>query len=92
MFFVLAIIFEEDYLSTFQEYRQEFPPDLQPPTHMPVAFGLVKSKKVGSTQQARGGGGDSAAAVDDDDDDILLLSQVRVPRCAVCEKRMQVHN
>ena len=72
-----------------QEYRQEFPPELLPPTHMPVAFGLVKAKKVTATQAATGGRGD---ADDADDDGLIPLSQVGVPRCAVCKQKMKVND
>lgn len=37
-----------------QEYRLEFEPGLQPPLHVPVAFGSVRAKKQQPTEQSRG--------------------------------------
>merc|ERR1712026_583128 len=33
------------------EFQVDFPLDLQPPLHMPIVFGPVKSKKVEKSQQ-----------------------------------------
>ena len=55
-----------------------------PPTHMPVAFGLVKAKKVvASSQQAR-------QQQQEEQEDIVALSQVVGPRCAVCIRKIKV--
>ena len=53
---------------------------------MPVAFGLVRAKKVPSTQVAN----NPASGDLDDDDGIIPLSQVGVPRCAACRQKLQV--
>lgn len=33
-----------------QEYRMDFEPGLQPPLHIPIAFGTVRAKKTPSLQ------------------------------------------
>ncbi|XP_066578708.1 structure-specific endonuclease subunit SLX1 isoform X1 [Amia ocellicauda] len=45
-----------------QEYRLDFPPELQPPLHVPIAFGPVRAKKTGGEAPERGGSGDTEAA------------------------------
>ncbi|XP_021939501.1 structure-specific endonuclease subunit slx1 [Zootermopsis nevadensis] len=45
-----------------QEFAREFPSDLSPPRHMPIAYGPVISKKIGQSQ-----GTTSQTSVQDDD-------------------------
>ena len=72
-----------------QEYKQDFLPDLVPPLHMAIAYGLVKSKKVkGNSQDGRAPEeGSNSQAVSDDLD---FSQSSRHPRCAICVKRIQV--
>lgn len=57
---------------------------------MPIAYGLVKVKKVG-TDTGRSKKGNNSEK-DTDDDDLVNISQTsnRHPRCSVCNKRIQV--
>lgn len=70
-----------------QEYIQDFSPDCKPPVHMPIAYGLVKVKKVGAETGRSKKGNNSVAS----DDDLGNLSQTsnKHPRCSVCNKRIQ---
>ncbi|MGH0127965.1 UNVERIFIED_CONTAM: hypothetical protein FKN15_014204 [Acipenser sinensis] len=57
-----------------QEYRQDFQPGLEPPLHMPVAFGSVRAKKTSSK----------------DPGEERSRSPERPPgRCHVCRKKIQ---
>ena len=72
-----------------QEYRLDFAPDLVPPLHMAIAYGLVKSKKVkGDSQDGRVTGKGSAS--EGVDDELSFSQSSRHPRCGVCCKRIQV--
>ncbi|XP_048374233.1 structure-specific endonuclease subunit SLX1 isoform X3 [Sphaerodactylus townsendi] len=56
-----------------QEYRRDFPPGLEPPLHMPVAFGQVRA--VRGTKGAR----------PESDEELPVAPK----RCSVCLKRFQ---
>lgn len=75
-----------------QEYVTDFAPDSKPPVHMPIAYGLVKVKKVGSdTGRSKKGDNSEKGAVDDD---LVNLSQCgnKYPRCSVCNRRIQAED
>merc|ERR1712117_345842 len=59
------------------EYKVEFPPDLQPPLHMPIVSGPVKSKKVKKSTKK------SKEPTECDDNDELL-------NCNICDKSVNV--
>lgn len=78
-----------------QEYQRDFPPDLPPPLHMAIAYGLVKSKNLVKSKTVKKDNqdervqdkGDKPETVDEDD---LCYSQsTKHARCAVCCKRIQ---
>ena len=73
-----------------QEYIADFAPDCRPPVHMPIAYGLVKVKKVG-TDTGRTKKGDNQCK-ESTEEDLVNLSQSgnKYPRCSVCNKRIQV--
>ncbi|XP_066294813.1 structure-specific endonuclease subunit slx1-like [Branchiostoma lanceolatum] len=70
-----------------QEYMLEFDPLLQPPNHMPIAYGPVQSKRL-KKNKAESVATETQSS-QDDDDDFVHLSQGRVTRCDVCVKRLQ---
>ena len=79
-----------------QEYQRDFPPDLPPPLHMAIAYGLVKSKNLVKSKRVKKDyqdegdldKGDKSETVEEDD---LCYSQsTKHARCAVCCKRVQV--
>lgn len=55
------------------EYQRDFPADLQPPLHMPLVFGPVKSKKVQKKDKSKVAEGEAES----EDDELL---------CCVCFK------
>ena len=73
-----------------QEYRRDFPPELPPPMHMAVAYGLVKPKRV--TGENKNEKVDSKGDnLGNDEEEELRISQTgKHPRCAVCYKRIKV--
>ncbi|XP_033123202.1 structure-specific endonuclease subunit slx1-like [Anneissia japonica] len=75
-----------------QEYQVDFADNLQPPAHMPMAYGLVKSIKVAKSPKKKGKG-DSDAAKGDKHEEVDTLSQssqsINKCRCQVCVKRIQ---
>ncbi|XP_073502128.1 structure-specific endonuclease subunit slx1-like isoform X2 [Phyllobates terribilis] len=56
-----------------QEYHRELPPLLQPPLHMPLAYGQVRAKAIAKTQEGKGEGEE------------LGVSK----RCRVCYDKLQ---
>ena len=81
-----------------QEYRINFDVSLQPPNHMPYAFGPVKSVKVGDKKKGKGKKkkGESSqedaevAEVGEDGEPILPLSQLLTQKCYCCKNRITV--
>ncbi|MGH0127964.1 UNVERIFIED_CONTAM: hypothetical protein FKN15_014203 [Acipenser sinensis] len=57
-----------------QEYRQDFQPGLEPPLHMPVAFGSVRAKKTSSK---------------DPGEERSRSPEIPPGRCHVCRKKIQ---
>ena len=68
---------------------RDFPPELPPPVHMAIAYGLVKPKRVkGEKQDGKvGGKGDN---LENDDDELKISQTGKYSRCAVCCRRIQV--
>ena len=81
-----------------QEYKIDFDPTLQPPPHMPYAFGPVKSVKVkDSKKPKKSKSGKSVSASEDvtdvntEADDVFApLTQNFSPKCACCKKKYEV--
>ena len=73
-----------------QEYVTDFAPDCTPPEHMPIAYGLVKVKKVGSDTGRSKKVANQEKPTEDDDMVNLSQSGIKYPRCSVCNKRLQV--
>ncbi|XP_070572214.1 structure-specific endonuclease subunit slx1-like [Ptychodera flava] len=72
-----------------QEYSVEFDPSLSPPTHMPVAYGPVKSIKP-KKKKLQGSQSQASTSVDDEGDDLLApLTQRSTKRCTVCVQRLK---
>lgn len=65
-----------------QEYRTDFPIDLQPPPHIPIGYGQIKSKKVKKHNDRQ--------EEDSDGDDLPSISFSQSTRCEVCLKRIKM--
>lgn len=63
-----------------QEYHRELPPLLQPPLHMPLAYGQVRAKPIAKTQGEKGQGADEESGVQ---------LQSAAHRCRVCYDKLQ---
>ncbi|XP_077866315.1 structure-specific endonuclease subunit slx1-like [Saccoglossus kowalevskii] len=65
-----------------QDFKIDFEPSLLPPTHMPIAYGPVKSVTI----KKKGGN----VEVQNEEDEILILSQGSASkRCDVCVVRLK---
>ncbi|PIK43634.1 putative structure-specific endonuclease subunit slx1 [Apostichopus japonicus] len=67
-----------------QEYRTDFPVDLQPPSHIPIGYGQIKSKKVKKQSDNN--------EEDTDGDDLPSISFSQSSRCEVCVKKIKNEN
>jgi hypothetical protein len=78
-----------------QDYQRDFDPDKQPPAHMPIAYGLVKSTKVTSPSKTQNSKSTdiTVGSSDEDNDELLTMisTQRSRPRCAVCSDSIKVH-
>ena len=78
-----------------QQYQKDFAPDKQPPEHMPIAYGLVKSIKVTSpskTQNTNNAGATKTTESSDEDEFLTMIStQSSRPRCAACSLKIKVN-
>ncbi|XP_033628424.1 structure-specific endonuclease subunit slx1-like [Asterias rubens] len=88
-----------------QEYMREFEDGLQPPPHMPIAFGPVTSIKMHSSKKKKGSprkkkakdagsSSDMSEEVSQDaaqkeSDDMISMTQTVHKRCDLCIKRIQ---
>ncbi|MEE6520412.1 hypothetical protein FKM82_018266 [Ascaphus truei] len=66
-----------------QEYHRDLPPLLQPPLHMPLAFGQVRARPTPKGRGGERGQGDGEA-----EQDLLQLDSVR-QRCPLCSHKVQ---
>jgi len=70
------------------EYQVDFPTELQPPLHMPIVHGPVKSKKVGKKKSKRGlNTADEVEETPTEESDLLCnicFSEVTVSQKVVC--------
>ncbi|KAM5152283.1 structure-specific endonuclease subunit slx1-like [Mantella aurantiaca] len=67
-----------------QEYHRELPPLLQPPLHMPLAFGQVRARPICKTQGEKGQAGDKTGQEGE------RTAQPPSPqRCRVCYEDVQ---
>ncbi|XP_022109487.1 structure-specific endonuclease subunit slx1-like [Acanthaster planci] len=80
-----------------QEHMREFEDGLQPPVHMPIAFGPVTSIKMHSKQKKKLGtkstqdeGGSSEGT--QEEEEMVEMTQAAKKRCAVCLKRLQAES
>ncbi|XP_071945270.1 structure-specific endonuclease subunit slx1-like [Antedon mediterranea] len=73
-----------------QEYQVDFNEGLQPPAHMPMAYGLVKSIKVAQSPKKKGKKNKKKSEEGEADSDMHLASQtIQKSRCKICVKRME---
>ncbi|KAM8961633.1 structure-specific endonuclease subunit SLX1 [Pelodytes ibericus] len=71
-----------------QEYRRELPPLLQPPMHMPLAFGQVRAKPIGKGKRDKGKAAENGRGDEESEAcDPLRASITR--RCRVCYQKVQ---
>ncbi|XP_069591050.1 structure-specific endonuclease subunit slx1-like [Ranitomeya imitator] len=61
-----------------QEYHRALPPLLQPPLHMPLAYGQVRAKPIGKTPGEKGDGEETGGQL-----------QGVTQRCRVCSDKLQ---
>ena len=74
-----------------QNYLVDFEPHLQPPSHMAIAYGPVKSKKVASPKKkSKADKEDTNQTAEGEGSDMLDLPQRKRVRCAVCLDRLKV--
>ena len=74
-----------------QEYVRDFPPELPPPMHMAIAYGLVKPKRVKGDNQNKQVDGKVDNPENEEEEDLRISQTGKYPRCAVCYKRIQVN-
>ncbi|KAJ8042783.1 Structure-specific endonuclease subunit slx1 [Holothuria leucospilota] len=65
-----------------QEYRKDFPVDLQPPSHIPIGYGPIRSKKVKKQTEKEE---ETIPGLDD----LPSISSSQSSRCEVCIKKMK---
>ena len=72
-----------------QDYQKDFDPERQPPAHMPIAYGPVKSTKVIAQSQKSN---KDKETIDDACDEVLTIESLTStrPRCAVCLQKIRV--
>ncbi|XP_014661704.1 PREDICTED: structure-specific endonuclease subunit slx1-like isoform X2 [Priapulus caudatus] len=71
-----------------QEYQLDFPVGREPPTHMPMAYGVVFNKKVKPAERIETNSQPQQAATSDSDLPSLSISST-CQRCAVCVKKLR---
>ncbi|KAK2169152.1 hypothetical protein LSH36_12g21096 [Paralvinella palmiformis] len=74
-----------------QEYQKDFHPERQPPAHMPIAYGPVKSTKVSTVANSQAKTMDRET-MDDKCDEIFSMTSLTNtrPRCAICLQKILV--
>ena len=79
-----------------QEYEVPFPPQKQPPIHMPIAYGLVdiQSPTVSAGSSSDSGGSRSGTIEDEDSGEGTVGSDMENrkehPECGICCKATKV--
>ncbi|OCT58841.1 structure-specific endonuclease subunit slx1 [Xenopus laevis] len=70
-----------------QEYRRELPLLLQPPLHMPLAFGQVRARPIPKGEKEKGRLGENRG--EETEQEVIVLGDAVVQRCRVCYERVQ---
>ncbi|KAK7087480.1 structure-specific endonuclease subunit slx1-like [Littorina saxatilis] len=84
-----------------QDHQLDFPSNLEPPSHMPVVFGPVRSKKIQGKQNDKGSPRKKSSSspaqqhphtadTDMEDEDCLIPTVVKKnPLCSVCHQKLK---
>ncbi|XP_063286969.1 structure-specific endonuclease subunit slx1-like [Pelobates fuscus] len=72
-----------------QEYHKELPPLLQPPLHMPLAFGQVRARPISKAVGDKGRSAAEKGQGEGEAEECNVLREVIPQRCRVCYQKVQ---